>query len=137
MGRRIFAPRVWSAAQRGVLAALVGFMLALIVWRAAADRGHLDDPPQPNPQRARNLADRVDLNIADLDTLVTLPGIGPSRAQTIIAYRQSVERRGSGEPAFTKAEDLLYIDGFGMATIDLLRPHLAFGSVGDEEGTGR
>lgn len=126
MGWRSAASWVWSAPQRAVLSVLVGAMLLVIIWRAAVHRTHLDDPPPANPPRAPFLADRIDLNTADRDMLVTLPGIGPSRAQAIIDYRDRVTARGDRHPVFTRAEDLLYIDGFGMAMVEQLRLHLAF-----------
>ena len=48
--------------------------------------------------------DRVDLNTATKEQLMTLPGIGESKAQSIIAWRQD---HGS----FQKIEDLMEIEG--------------------------
>ena len=97
MGWRSAASWVWSAPQRAVLSVLVGAILLVIVWRAAIHRTYLDDPPPANPPRAPFLADRIDLNTADRDMLVTLPGIGPSRAQAIIS-RTAARPEGVGSP---------------------------------------
>lgn len=52
-----------------------------------------------------NLADdRIDLNRATLEELMTLPGIGQKRAESILNLR---ERKGS----FQKTEDLLEVEG--------------------------
>lgn len=110
----------WDARQCRVLTALVGGLLVMIVWRTAADRTHLENPPQANPDQAPFLADRIDLNTAGLDELVTLPGIGPLRARAIIEYRESAV----SPAAFTHPEDLLYVDGFGMTTIEQLQSYL-------------
>ncbi|MBR3275130.1 MAG: ComEA family DNA-binding protein [Eubacterium sp.] len=47
---------------------------------------------------------KVNINIADRDTLMTLPGIGQAKADAIIAFR---EENG----AFKETEDLLQVDG--------------------------
>lgn len=55
----------------------------------------------------------VNINTADSETLQTLPGIGPQRAQDILDYR---EEHG----LFTVKEDLLKISGIGEKTLDKL-----------------
>ncbi len=57
----------------------------------------------------------VDLNIGSLSALMTLPGIGESRAAAIIRFRES-----SGP--IESVDDLLEIDGIGTATVDAIRP---------------
>jgi len=56
----------------------------------------------------------VNLNTAGVEDLETLPGIGPTRAQQIIDYR---EANGS----FHSVEDLLNISGIGPSTIERLK----------------
>ena len=51
----------------------------------------------------------IDINTADAATLETLPGIGPSLAQAIIAYREEY-----GE--FYYIEDIMNVPGIGDAT---------------------
>ena len=60
-------------------------------------------------------AQLVDLNIGSLSALMTLPGIGESRAAAIIRFRES-----SGP--IESVDDLLEIDGIGTATVDAIRP---------------
>ena len=57
---------------------------------------------------------KVNLNKADAATLTTLVGIGPSKAQSIIAYRQE---NGS----FKSIEDLKKITGIGDKTFEKLK----------------
>ena len=46
----------------------------------------------------------VDINSASRETLMTLPGIGASKADSIIAYRQA-------NGAFSSTEDIMLVDG--------------------------
>lgn len=57
---------------------------------------------------------KVDLNTADEALLCTLPGIGESRAKSIIAYRQE-------HGAFQKAEDIMKVPGIKEAAFEKIR----------------
>ena len=57
---------------------------------------------------------KVNINKADLTTLETLPGIGVSKAQKIIDYRNS-----NGK--FKKISDIKNVSGIGDATFDSLK----------------
>lgn len=59
----------------------------------------------------------IDLNRADAQELIQLPGIGPARAQAIVDYRT---RHGP----FRRIAQLLRIRGIGRATLRRLRPFL-------------
>ncbi|MDN4495310.1 helix-hairpin-helix domain-containing protein [Ureibacillus aquaedulcis] len=61
-----------------------------------------------------SLDDKVDLNSADEAALTTLPGIGPSKAQAIIAYREE-----SGP--YQTIDDLKNVSGIGDKTFDKLK----------------
>ena len=56
----------------------------------------------------------VNINTADLTELQQLPGVGPSKAQAIIAYR---EENG----LFKSIEGLLEVSGFGEKTFEKLK----------------
>ncbi len=62
--------------------------------------------------------ERIDPNFADAAELRRLPGIGPARAEAILAER----RRGG---PFASLADLLRVPGLGPTTIERLAPHLA------------
>jgi comEA protein len=62
----------------------------------------------------------VNLNTATEAELVTLAGIGPSKAQAIIAHR---ERR-----AFRRVEDVMRVRGIGRSTFRRLRSRLSVGN---------
>ena len=57
----------------------------------------------------------VDVNVADCETLQTLPGIGPVMAERIITYRET-------HGQFNTLEDLIQVKGIGEATLEKLRP---------------
>lgn len=57
-------------------------------------------------------------NTASVDELVTLPEVGPTMANAIIAKRN--------EKPFTKPEDLLEVKGIGPKTLEKMKPRLTF-----------
>jgi competence protein ComEA len=57
----------------------------------------------------------VDLNTATAEQLDTLPGVGPSTAAAILAYR-------SEHGAFASVDDLLEVRGIGDAKLEQIRP---------------
>ena len=56
----------------------------------------------------------INLNIATAREMETLPGIGPTRAQAIVEFREGVG-------GFNKVDDLLLVPGIGQATLDKIR----------------
>lgn len=59
----------------------------------------------------------IDLNTADEATLETIPGIGPSKASSIIAYRNA-------HGPFSSVNDLLSIHGIGAVTLSHIAPYV-------------
>ena len=57
---------------------------------------------------------KVDINTADAELLETLPGIGETRAEAIIRYR---EEHGP----FKKVDDIVAVPGIGSSTLEGLR----------------
>jgi competence protein ComEA len=88
-----------------------------------AERVHVprvgeDAPPPEEPASQGVLPDgRVDLNAATQSELETLPGVGPARAQAIIAEREARPFRVAG--------DLRLEPGIGEATFQRLAPLVA------------
>lgn len=56
----------------------------------------------------------VNINAADKETLMTLPGIGESKAEAIIRYREENGR-------FTSAEDIMNISGIKQGAFDKIK----------------
>jgi competence protein ComEA len=92
---------------------------------AAADAAGKPCPPadgaagsraRPSKGAAEGAAPVV-LNRADADELQRLPGVGPKRAEAILALRQRLGR-------FRRESDLLRVKGIGPRTLERMRPHL-------------
>ncbi|HNT77919.1 MAG TPA: helix-hairpin-helix domain-containing protein [Anaerolineae bacterium] len=80
----------------------------LVVPRQAAET--------PAPSAAATPAP-LDLNAATAAALETLPGIGPGRAQDIVAYREA-------NGPFARVEDIQNVPGIGPATYQQIAPYL-------------
>ena len=74
-----------------------------------------------NQRKAANLqAMAIDINKATTLDLQKLPGIGPSLAKRIVAYR---EKNGP----FKRVEDLMAIKGIGFKKWKKIRPYVRVG----------
>lgn len=62
---------------------------------------------------------QIDLNVATVAELITLPMIGPARARAIVEYRGQVSR-DSRRP-FASVDDLIDVTGLGKGTISAIR----------------
>jgi competence protein ComEA len=84
----------------------------------AADAGAADADAGSAPTTSAVTADgKVILNLATEDDLRKLPGIGPKKAQAIIALRTKLKK-------FSRPEDLLRVKGIGRKKLAKLRPRL-------------
>ena len=71
---------------------------------------------------ATNGVERIDLNVATLGQLETLPGIGAVKAQAIIDYRK---RNGP----FESVEQIMEVSGIGPATYEGIRDLVRVGKT--------
>ena len=62
----------------------------------------------------------VNINAADAAALDSLPGIGPAKAQAILAYRQA-------HGPFVQVEDLRQVPGIGPKLLERLRRQVTVG----------
>ena len=83
----------------------IALLLALSIVAAGAARA--EAPTDPGPPTA-DQDSRININEAAVDALVTLPGIGPSRADAIVRER---EKR-----PFRRVEDIMRVPGIGRKT---------------------
>ena len=87
----------------------------------------VEHPPvveEPEPEAVEEpeetVPETVDINTADLEDLMTLPGIGETLAQRILDYR---EENGP----FSAAEDLMEVSGIGEKRLDAIRDFISVG----------
>jgi competence protein ComEA len=68
------------------------------------------------------LAGPIDINTADAKTLAeALKGMGPAKAEAVIAYR---EKHGP----FKSVEDLVLVQGIGEKTLEINRDNVTVGT---------
>lgn len=70
------------------------------------------------PNNSSQVKGLININTANSTTLEQLPGIGPSKAQTIINHRQAIGK-------FTSKEQLKQVKGIGDATYQKLKDLIA------------
>lgn len=61
---------------------------------------------------------KININTADKETLMTLPGIGPVKADEIIKIRK--------EGKFKNLDDVMNVTGIGEETLKKMKPFLKF-----------
>jgi len=75
-------------------------------------------PPPPNQKKIKMVySDKVDINSADLEELMSVEGIGKNMAQRIIDYREI-------NNGFKTIEELSNVKGISSARVEKLKPHL-------------
>ena len=77
-------------------------------------------PGSPSGATTSTAPALVNLNTADAGLLDTLPGVGPSTAAAIVAYRTTNGR-------FRSVDDLGEVRGIGPAKLEQLRPLVTVG----------
>ncbi|WP_304458957.1 ComEA family DNA-binding protein [Alicyclobacillus sendaiensis] len=81
-------------------------------------------------KRALSAGEKININTADLETLETLPGVGPKRAEAILAYREA-------HGPFPDLESLRHVKGIGEKTLAKWKDLITFGAPGGSSGAGR
>lgn len=79
-----------------------------------ASAGSTERLPQAAPSDSA-LPGQLDLNKATAEELDGLPGIGPSKAKSIVAYREA-------HNGFRTVDELLQVKGIGPKLLDKIRP---------------
>lgn len=131
-----------SRFEKGVLALTAGFVLFTGGWflagqgasepytvttqtvQAEPDAPDLSQEETGEDGRPDSLLpdEVIDVNTADAYDLDRLPGIGPSKAEAILTYR---EEHGP----FQTVDDLLAVSGIGEVTLENLRPYVTVGGT--------
>ncbi len=79
------------------------------------DPGDADDAPARRGKKT--ITGKLNLNTATVDQLMQLPGVGPSKAERVVAWR------GKHGP-FKRVADLRKVKGFGYKTLKKLEANL-------------
>jgi competence protein ComEA len=117
-GQYLGPPTVSSAAPAPVESAAPAPPVLAGQTPVAADAGAPEaDAGSANTASAVTADGKVILNLATEDDLRKLPGVGPKKAQAIIALRTKLKK-------FKRAEDLLRVKGIGRKKLAKLRPRL-------------
>jgi len=106
----------------GRLIAAVFAIAFVALWGTGTARAK---PPAPQQITQQNASEgqtaALDLNTASAAQLEELPGIGPSRAQAILAFREA-------HGGFTQVSQLMRIKGIGRAMLRKLRAFVTVGA---------
>ncbi len=94
-----------------VLAAAALVFFAAPVPQAAFTQGELPAAATAAPQ------ERLDINRAAADELAELPGIGPTLAERIVAFREA-------NGPFSAPEDLMEVDGIGEGRLAAMEDYI-------------
>lgn len=103
-----------------LIAAAVSAAILLIVFGVSIYYG--EEQPVPAISYLEDAAfydtnaERIELNTASVEELMSIDGIGRSTAEKIVSY--------AGKVGFLSVEDLLDIDGIGKKTYDVIRPYV-------------
>jgi DNA uptake protein ComE-like DNA-binding protein len=116
----------WTLPQRRALLVLLSVLCLGLGVRYACNPAYVSNPQPDRPSRADELADRVDPNTADVNTLIAIPQMGEKRARAIIEFREKRRALLPGQPAFRTASDLTAVRGIGWSMVENLRPYLTF-----------
>lgn len=124
---------LWAATV--ILALMAGWQLGTGSVRAleqssAPAAAQTQTPEEtPSPTESEAPAGPVDLNTAGLEELLTLPGIGETRAKAILAFR---EEHGP----FQYVEDLIQVPGIGEGILEGLMDQTTVGGTENAENSG-
>lgn len=111
--------------ERYPVAAAAATVLILLSGALAGPAGAMT-PPHPLALEDER-GEVVDVNDATVEELQEVPGIGPTLAGRIVAFREEFG-------PYERVDDLLDVEGIGVKSLERIRPHVTVGPA-DEEGS--
>ncbi len=78
--------------------------------------------PSPTPTPSPEPIEKININTASKEQLITLSGIGEVKANAIIEYRTT-------NGPFQKIEDIMKVSGIKQATFDQIKDHITVGNI--------
>lgn len=100
---------------------LVAFISAVVVSLSAVSFTQAETSPsetKPKVEQQVPKADKVNLNTADVDDLMTLKGVGAKKAEAIVAWRKE-----NGQ--FKSIEQLMDVKGIGESIFETNKSRLS------------
>lgn len=91
-----------------------GAMIEVLTVKEQKERGEKPAGGDTDAAGALDQDDRIDINTATAEQLMTLSGIGQAKAENVIAYRES-----SG--GFSSTEDLMKVTGIGEGVYERIK----------------
>ncbi|HUS90661.1 MAG TPA: helix-hairpin-helix domain-containing protein [Phycisphaerae bacterium] len=116
---------LWARANLAVLAVACAALAGLLVWENARRPRRIGHGVPVDEARLDAGSERVNPNTATAGSLQRLPGIGPGKAEAIVAYRQA-----HGPAPFRSPEDLKAVWGIGPATVKQVAELMSFPGAG-------
>jgi comEA protein len=119
MGRRV----VWTV----IIVLLIAVIVTggIVAWQRYtpphAIEISLPTPTEPNEVNQQEQPQKIDINRAEAWLLEALPGIGPSKAQAIIDYRQQ-------NGGFAHITEITRVEGIGPAIYDQIKDLITVGN---------
>lgn len=97
-----------------VMSFMCAVLLTVACNQAIGAEKKSEAPPVDQIEAAAVVAEKIDLNQADVTVLTELPGIGPKTAEKIDAYRQT-------NGPFKTIDDLTNVKGIGPAKFEKIK----------------
>ena len=101
----------------GSLFLFVVFLAVFFLWRNGGTGLQVRTERREEAADTAVPREKVNLNRATAEELMTLPGIGPALAERILSYR-----RETG--GFQSVEELLQVDGIGQGRLEALGDYI-------------
>ena len=118
----------WSRGDRAALTVLLALAAAGLALRAAGRTLATGSVLPVDSARVKLVTERIDPNTASAASLRRLPGVGPTKAQDIVRFRDGA--RAQGRRPFVFAEDLADVPGIGPGIVRAAADHLALARRG-------